>query len=210
MSPIDGFIERIYVSQGENLGSGSRVARIIDPRSIEVPLSLPASARQDVAVGDPVRLLTTGSRTRTWDARVTRISPEDDPSSRTMKVYAEVDQPMSGSDHLPPGAFLEGNVTAGRANTGWVVPRRSIRRGRILTVQDGVIASRPVDLRYPITGEFPQFQLPDRDWVVLNQPLRDGELIVLSPSRMLADGMPVSPVDVRHSQAVIPTEVAAP
>ncbi|MCH2133634.1 MAG: efflux RND transporter periplasmic adaptor subunit [Phycisphaerales bacterium] len=200
-SPIDGFIERIDVSQGENLANGQRVARIIDPRHIEVPLSLPASARGDVQVGNEVELITTGSRTRVWKARVARVSPEDDPSSRTMKAYAEVTQPMSGDHHLAPGAFLRGEVTGRDGQRGWVVPRRSVRKDRILVVRDGAVLSLPVTVRFPVTGEFSQFAVPDRDWVVLDDPLEEGELIVLSPTRTLADGMRVDAVPVSESLA---------
>ena len=198
-SPIDGFIERIDVSQGDNLAAGQRVARIIDPRHIEVPLSLPASARGDVAVGNDVMLATTGSRKRTWPARVARVSPEDDPSSRTMRIYAEVTQPMVGEGHLAPGAFLEAEVTADQGQEGWIVPRRSVRKDRILLVRDGSIISIPISIRYPIRGEFEEFDIPDRDWVVLDKPLSPGEQVVLSPSRTLSDGMPVTPVAAGRS-----------
>ena len=200
-SPIDGFIERIDVSQGESLTAGARVARIIDPRSIEVPLGLPASARVDLAVGNLVELSTTGSRKRVWPARIARVSPEDDPSSRTMRIYAEVDQQMTGEDHLPPGAFLRGDISAGDGSEAWIVPRRSVRKDRLLVVRDGVITSIPVAVRYPLTGEYHQFYVPDRDWVVLEEPLNDGELVVLSPSRTMTDGMMVEPILVQNSLA---------
>lgn len=200
-SPIDGFIERIDVSQGESLTAGARVARIIDPRAIEVPLGIPASARIDIAVGNPVELMTTGSRRRTWTARVARLSPEDDPSSRTMRVYAEVNQQMAGEDHLPPGAFLQGDVSAGSGGDAWIVPRRSVRKDRLLVIRDGVVTSIPVSIRYPVTGEYPEFSVPDRDWVVLDKPLSEGELIVLSPSRTMVDGMRVQAVPVSESLA---------
>ena len=205
-SPIDGFIERIDVSHGESLTAGARVARIIDPRSIEVPLGLAASARGDVSVGDGVELMTTGSRVRIWKAKVARLSPEDDPSSRTMKAYAEVIQPMSGTHHLPPGAFVQGSVTAGSGESAWIVPRRSVRKDRLLVVRDGAVVSIPVSVQYPITGEYEQFDVPDRDWVVLKEPLAEGELIVLSPSRTLVDGMRVEPVAVRDSLASVKRE----
>ena len=202
-SPINGFIERIDVSQGESLIAGARVARIIDPRAIEVPLGLPASARVDLSVGNMVELMTTGSRKRKWTARIARISPEDDPSSRTMRVYAEVSQQMTGDDHLPPGAFLQGDVSAGDGGEAWIVPRRSVRKDRLLVVRDGIVTSIPVKVRYPITGQYHEFSVPDRDWVVLEEPLQAGELIVLSPSRTMTDGMRVEPIAVRDSLASV-------
>ncbi|MBG83780.1 MAG: hypothetical protein CMJ40_04440 [Phycisphaerae bacterium] len=203
ISPIDGFIERIDVSQGESLTAGARVARIIDPRSIEVPLGLPASARVDISVGNPVELSTTGSRKRTWTAHVARLSPEDDPSSRTMRVYAEVNQQMTGDLHLPPGAFLQGDVSAGDGADAWIVPRRSVRKDRLLVVRDGIVTSVPVSIRYPITGEYHEFSVPDRDWVVLEEPLQEGELIILSPSRTMTDGMRVEAIAVKDSLASV-------
>ena len=63
--------------------------------------------------------------------------------------------------------------------------------------------SLPVSIRFPITGTFEQFDVPDRDWVVLDEPLEEGELIVLSPSRTLADGMRVEPVSAEDSLASV-------
>jgi membrane fusion protein (multidrug efflux system) len=205
-SPIAGFIDSIDVDLGESLSAGSRVARIIDPRAIEVPLRLAASARGEVRVQDEVELSTTGSRTRVWSARITRVSPQDDPSNRTLTVYAEVMQPMSGDHHLPPGAFLHGEVTSRNRTQSWVVPRRSIRKDRILVVRDGVVMSVPVSVAYAVSQRFEQFGVPDLDWVVLENSLQDNELIVLSPSRTLADGMRVLPVPVQESLAAVTGE----
>ena len=116
-----------------------------------------------------------------------------------MRIYAEVTQPMVGEGHLAPGAFLEAEVTADQGQEGWIVPRRSVRKDRILLVRDGSIISIPISIRYPIRGEFEEFDIPDRDWVVLDKPLSPGEQVVLSPSRTLSDGMPVTPVAAGRS-----------
>jgi hypothetical protein len=85
----------------------------------------------------------------------------------------------------------------------WIVPRRSIKDDRILLVKSGVIFSRPVDVDYAISGDFPQFGLPDRDWLVLRSSLAEGELVVLDPTRSLIDGLPVAPIEAADAMAAL-------
>ncbi len=47
---------------------------------------------------------------------------------------------------------------------------------------------------FDLEGRFPQFGLPDEQWVVLKEPLPTGTLIVLSASMSILDGQRVEPV----------------
>ena len=78
-SPLTGFIESVDVKIGESLTSGSRVARVVDPTTIEVPLRLSAAVRSELGIGDTVTLNATGSHAVAWEGIVSRIAPEDDP-----------------------------------------------------------------------------------------------------------------------------------
>ncbi|MDG1898943.1 MAG: HlyD family efflux transporter periplasmic adaptor subunit, partial [Phycisphaerales bacterium] len=69
-SPLDGFIESVDVKMGESLMSGARVARVVDPTSIEVPLRLSAAVRSELGIGDTVNLHATGTNKNVWQGRV--------------------------------------------------------------------------------------------------------------------------------------------
>ena len=205
VSPIDGVLQSVDVEVGENLAVGQRVARVVDLSRIEVPLRLPAAARSGVsgvAVGDPVELTATNRSGLAWSGHVARIVPENDPETRTLTVFVEIDQSRlvgnyarGGSVALfTPGMFLAGTVTSGHVESRWVVPRRSISRGRIMLVDSGVIASCPVRVDYVLKSRFPESGVPDEQWAVLETPLNEGLLVVVNASTSVLDGQAVESV----------------
>lgn len=205
VSPIDGIVESLDVEVGENVPLGQRVARVVGISRVEVPLNVPASARADLVTGDPVTLRLAGGRTLVCDGFISRILPANDATTGTAAFYAEIPQPDAearfgtpdGADLLLPGAFVTGIVTGQGRESRWVVPRRSIRAGRLLLVRDGVVESCEVRSDYTLEDRFPQFGVGDDQWVVLgagDSPLRAGDLLVVTPTPTLSDGLPVAPV----------------
>jgi multidrug resistance efflux pump len=202
-SPIDGIIETLDIDLGENLAPGQRVARIIDPRVIELPLQLPASARSYVNTGNDVTLTTRSQPDDCppWNATITRLGVVDGPT-RTFTAFAEVDQsriPLrnfaegTGPHKLPAGAFTLAKLDTAEPQPRTIIPARAIQEGRIRTVVDGQIVGRTVDVAFDLEGAYPQFGVEDSQWVVLNEPLDPGTLIVLSASMTILDGQRVEP-----------------
>ena len=206
-SPIDGIIEMLDIEEGENLMPGARVARIVDPRVIELPLQLPASARSHITAGQRGNAVTLHTRSQPddcppWSAQVKRIGQTDSPT-RTFTVFAEVDQthiPLrnfaegGGPYRLPVGAFTLARLDTDEPVERTVIPARAIQEGRIRTVVDGAIVGREVEVAFDLEGAFPRFRLPDDQWVALKDPLEPGTLVVLSASMTILDGQRVEPV----------------
>ena len=210
-SPIAGSVEALDVEPGESVQPGERVARVVDPAVIEVPLKLPAGARGSVSVGDAVTLRSSratrpvlGEEVQpdaepTWAATVARINPTDDARTRTLTVYAELDQSGEApARRLAPGLFVAGTVTAGEPAPRVVVPRRSLRRGRVqLVVPDGRgghrVTSREVGVAFRLRDRLPGTGLPDDQWAVLRGPLPTGAQVVLTANASLLDGQAVDP-----------------
>ena len=192
VSPIDGVLESVDVEIGENITANQPVARVISLARIEVPLQLAAAARADVNIGDEVQL-NDGNSPEPWIARVTRIGPSDNRSTRTMVAFVELDQ-SHDQRALPPGKFVQGVVVSNHAQPRWVVPRRSIENQRIKVVEQNLVKSRGVDIDFQLHGVMPTLGLPDRQWAVLKEPLPKDALIVVDSSRTLAEGSSVVPV----------------
>ncbi len=203
-SPIAGIIESLDVKPGESLSPGQRVARVVGLSRVEVALNVPASARADVAVGDRVVLRSASRAERDWVATISRVLPQDDATTRTAAFFAEVQQPdaaeqfgtPAGQGLLTPGTFVSGIVTSDRRQERMVIPRRSVRNGRVLLVEDGVIVSRSVVVDYTFEGTLPQTGLADDQWVVLRtggSQVAAGDLLVLNVSVTLPDGALVEP-----------------
>lgn len=207
-SPLDGLLQAVDVEVGENLTAGQRVARVVNLTIIEIPLRLPAAARMSVRLGNRVDLRPTHAGDYQWSGSIVRIAPENDPTMRTMTVFVEFDQhdllreeDPNAATLLRPGLFVEGVVTTDAVSRQWVVPRRSLRAGRILVVEDGILRSESVQVAYTLAGVLDAWALPDRQWAVLEQPLADGLLVVLNGSTSLRVGQPVRPVPVSAKSA---------
>lgn len=215
-SPIDGIIEMLDIEVGENLAPGQRVARIIDPRIIELPLQLPASARSYVQTGNAATLTTRShpDDCPPWNATITRLGVANNPT-RTFTVFAEVDQshiPLrnfaegTGPYKLSAGAFTLAKLDTAEPEQQTILPARSIQEGRIRTVVDGKIVGQTVDVAFDLEGSFEQFGIADTQWVVLEEPLPQGTLVVLSASMTILDGQKVEP-KVTNGQADVAAEV---
>ena len=209
-SPIDGVISQLDIEVGENLAPGARIARVVDPRQIELPLQLPASARNYITTGNPVTITTRGhpDDCPPWGAKVSRIGPVDSPR-RTFTVYAEVDQSQvslqsfaegGGPYKLAAGAFTLARLDTAEPEKRVILPARSIQEGRVRLVQSDTVVSQPVEVAFELEGSFKQLGVPDTQWVVLKNPLPTGSLVILSASMTILDGQPVEAAIAEEDQ----------
>jgi len=216
-SPISGVIEALDIEVGENLAPGQRVARVVDPRILELPLQLPASARSYVGTGNTAMLTTRclPDDCPPWNAKITRLGVVNSPT-RTFTAFAEVDQSHialrnfaqgTGPYKLPAGAFTLAKLDTAEPQTQTILPARSIQEGRIRTVVDGQVVGKTVDVAFDLEGRFPQFGLEDTQWVVLKEPLAPGTLVILSASMTILEGQQVEP-KVSNDNPSIVSEVS--
>ena len=148
-----------------------------------------------------------------------RVAPIDEPGSRTFTVYAELEQSADDPLALVPGTFVLGTVRCGDPETRVVVPRRSVRDGRVLLAEAAgeahSIATHPVEIEWTFEAALPQFPIPDTQWVVLSEELPAGTLVLLDGSRAVSPGTLVRPVLPSGAPATIagaaqPAEGAIP
>ena len=202
-SPLTGILQTVDVEPGENLNAGQRVARVVSLRRVEVPLLLPASARYTLEPGDPALIRTTGADPVRWSAAVTRIAPENDPATRTLRVFVEVEQAVGDRRVLVPGTFVRGVVTASEVEPRWVVPRRALQDERVRVVREGRAVSVPVEIDFAIEARYPEFGIDDTQWVVLASALDRGVPIILDASRTLPIGAKIEPLPPGEAAEVL-------
>jgi len=202
-SPINGVLQKLNVELGENVSLGMAVARIVNLERIEVALQLPASARPAIRVGDRVELMPVGSTAVSWKNKITRIAPEDDPTTRTLSVYIEIQQASNRDKQLAPGRYVQGTVHAHQAIPLWLVPTRSVQADRIMVVRNGRVRSLPAKSSSLIKKQFDGFALTDTRWVVLGAALESGDMIIITPSRLVSEGKAVDPVVMADQSLLI-------
>lgn len=191
-SAIDGVLESVDVELGERVAPGQRMARIVNLDLIDVEVRLPSSARSSVSVGNGVTLSSQGAEERTWNGLVTRISPVDDPTSRTMMVIVEISQessdPSLASSILAPGTFLSARVESTSPARRVVLPSSSVKNDRIWIIdEDNRVRTLPVDVAFPIQVEG---NLKDRH-LVLNSSLPKGTKVLIQAEQSPSIGTEV-------------------
>ncbi|MFG0251073.1 MAG: efflux RND transporter periplasmic adaptor subunit [Phycisphaeraceae bacterium JB051] len=195
-SPIAGKVQMLDVDQGEIVTPGKRIARIVSLDRIEVALQLPASARNAISVGDRVELCPVGSQDTTWLNTITRIAPQDDPTTRTFTVYVQFDKANEHTRDLAPGRYIQGIVYSHTVEKHWLAPARSIQADQIMIVRDGRVLTLAADINHLIKKQFDQLGLADESWAILGTNLQQGDGIIITPSRLVSDGKQVEPVFV--------------
>jgi len=120
-APFAGVVAERTVSPGDVVTPGAALFTVIDPRSLRVEGSVPATSIGDVRVGAPVTFTVNGSD-RPLTGRITRVSPMVDPQTRQVRILVSVPN-TAGS--LVAGLFVEGRIaTDKRAAT--LVPEKAV------------------------------------------------------------------------------------
>ena len=205
-APIAGILQSVEVDEGERVGIGQAIARVVDLRVIEVPLKLPVSAATHLRIDDRAELTNAGSVDTSWEGAIVRIAPEADPATRTVTVYAELKQPSTDAvghaarieGMLLPGQFVSCRVYGSDLEERILVPRAAVQRDRVMVVNDdGRAEPRIVDVAYYFEGPFPNLHPIEREWAVITSGLGAGERVIISNLDELDPGTPVRPMDVR-------------
>ena len=108
-APFSGVISDRRVSAGDYVQTGGELFRLIDPTSMRLEASVPASELGAVQVGVPVRFTVNGYPGRTFEGKVSRINPSADPTTGQVRITVSVPNERQA---LVGGLFAEGRVNA--------------------------------------------------------------------------------------------------
>ncbi len=181
-APFAGIVSERPANLGDVLQIGNPVVTVVDPASLRLEATVPASALSALRLGSPVDFQVSGFEGKSFTGRVERINPSVDPATRQVRIYAAI---PNVAGRLVAGLFAEGRVATDQ-RTVLAVPLtaldlkgtgpmiRRLRGGRVeivmveLGLQDDVL--QMVEIR---TGLVP------------------GDTVLVGPSAALAVGTPV-------------------
>ncbi|MEW5864904.1 MAG: efflux RND transporter periplasmic adaptor subunit [Pseudomonadota bacterium] len=150
VAPFAGVIAERHAKPGERVAVDARVLTLVDLSRMELEASVPATAIAEVRVGQPVRFRVDGFGEREFNGRIERINPATAPGSRSISVYAAVDNPDAS---LRKGMFAQGVLTLGRAERALVVPASAVREeagtAYVYAIADGEVRRRKVKAAPP-------------------------------------------------------------
>lgn len=121
-SPIDGVVAQRAVNPGDVVAPGSPMFTVIDPTSLRLEGSVPASAAAALRSGTSVQFTVQGYADRSFTGTVQSISPAVDPTSRQIPILVSI---PNGNGALLAGLFADGRV-ATEERDGLVVPSAAV------------------------------------------------------------------------------------
>jgi len=102
VAPFDGTVVQVFVRLGEWVEPGQKALRIVNIDRLKAEGFLPAEAANAKLLGAPVRLTLdlAGEQAAAFDGKVSFVSPEVDPITGQVRVWAEID---NHAGRLRPG-----------------------------------------------------------------------------------------------------------
>lgn len=180
VAPIDGIISVRIAQAGERVPVDGRVVTIADISRLELAASVPPGDASKLSVGAPITLRVEGLENLRIDGRIERINPAAAPGSRSIEVYAVIENPAA---RLRGGLFAQGQALAGAAQDYVAVPASALREeGGIQVIY--VLAGDKIQRRQVKPG------IAADDWVAITAGLAAGERVVRYNLGPLKDGSP--------------------
>jgi membrane fusion protein (multidrug efflux system) len=147
VAPFSGIVAERLAQPGERVSLDARVLTIVDLSRLELEASLPASAISEVRIGQSIAFRVDGFGEREFAGRIERINPTASAGSRSIAVYASVDNPDGA---LRGGLFAQGSLTLQRIGAALSVPASATReesgRRYVYAIAKGVVERREVRL----------------------------------------------------------------
>ena len=148
-APYPGYISERPVAVGEYVTTASVIATILLTNPLKLQLQVPEGDAPKVHVGMAVSLSVDAYPDRKFAGRVSAINPAVDPTSRSVMVEAEVDNPDNA---LRSGMFATARITLPGGSQSVFVPREAVFNDqntnsyRAFVIQDGTAHLRVVQI----------------------------------------------------------------
>ena len=110
-APFDGIVERAATTQGSIVQMGDELLSIFDPRALELEAGLSVKQTQHARLGARVALRVAGFADSSVIARIVRVAPTLDPTTRQLRITVHV---PNGAGRFPAGAWAEGTLVDDR------------------------------------------------------------------------------------------------
>lgn len=197
VAPIAGIVSARLAQAGERVAVDGRIVTIADITRLELAASVPAGEAAKLNVGAPLTLGVEGVDAMRISGRIERINPATAPGSRSIEIYALIDNPAG---RLRGGLFAQGQALAGAAQEFVAIPASALREeGGVKVIY--VLAGDKIQRRQVRPG------IVAAGWVAIAEGLNAGERVVRYNLGPLKDG---SPARVKSSAAPTAPGAVAP
>ncbi|HYX41646.1 MAG TPA: efflux RND transporter periplasmic adaptor subunit [Pyrinomonadaceae bacterium] len=179
-APYPGYISARPIAVGEYVTTASVIATILLTNPLKLQLQVPEGDAPKVHVGMSVSLSVDAYPDRKFAGRVSAINPAIDPTSRSVTVEAEVDNPDNA---LRAGMFATARITLPGGNQVVFVPREAVVNDqntnsyRVFVIQNGTAHLRVLQIGDEENG-----------WVQILSGVQGDEMVATSNLQQLYEG----------------------
>jgi len=166
-APFNGIVHERHVAPGSYVSIGQPVATLVRISPLRFRAGVPERSVMGVSVGQPIRLMLE-AQPQPLEAKISRISPLLDLSSRALAIEADID---NSSETWRAGLFAEAEILVDPGQRALAVPAHSVVAfggvEKVWIVKDNHCSPRPVR-----TGR------RSAEYVEIIDGLEAGELVV--------------------------------
>ncbi len=145
VAPFDGVVGERLANQGESLPVDGKILALLDTSHVEIAAQMPAADVVRLRVDQPATVTLEGFGDRSFNGRITRISPTTQAGSRSIPVYVVI---VDRHEALRGGLFAMGIVNVQEKSHALAVPASAMRKDDqgdfVLTIENGVLVRKPV------------------------------------------------------------------
>lgn len=181
-APFDGIIGLTGIERGDRVTEDTLIATLDDRSAILVEFNLPEEYAGRIKVGDPVSLQPWTMQDTRMQGKVFELGSRINPVTRSLKLKARISDP---DDTIRPGTSFEVRL----AFKGRSFP--TVREVAVLWSRDGAYVWRVNENR--IEKVFVKIVRRDRGRILVDGPLKTGDLIVVEGVQGLRVGQSVKP-----------------
>ncbi|HLJ22150.1 MAG TPA: efflux RND transporter periplasmic adaptor subunit [Stellaceae bacterium] len=200
-APFDGVLGIRQIDLGQYINAGGAVVTLTDLNNLYVNFTLPEQQRGEIAVGQNVLISVDAYPGRNFEAKLSTIEPQIDPTMRAIKAQAT----LANADHaLQPGMFAKIRVVLPAGPEVVTVPATSVDftlygDSVFVVREDGKDADGKPVLK--ATRTFVKTGDRDKDKVAILDGVQAGDQVVVSGQLKLQSG---TAVVVQPSDALTP------
>ena len=181
LAPFAGQITRIALTQGALVTAGKPISRIYDQERLRVEFQVPERLWTKVREGQRLTIQADGNSDLTAEGKVSYVSPNANPNSRSLVVTGLIDNP----DHrFAAGLFVHLSLDLGAKENVVLVPEAAIVErlsgSYVFIVEKDKSFERPVKLGERRDGK-----------VEVVSGIDQGQHVVISGQKLIRDNMAV-------------------
>lgn len=147
VAPFSGIVAQRHAQPGERVPLDAKIISVMDLSRLELEAAVPAAEIGKIRVGQKVQFQIDGFGARPFDGRIERINPGTAAGSRSISVYAVIDNPEGV---LRGGMFAQGAASLERIEGGLLIPLSAVReeagQAYVYALGEGTVRRKAVKL----------------------------------------------------------------